>query len=102
MKLNGTMTVKVIGKGIEKSRDEKTVYCRLLVMQGMEAGKLGCPDDVYNLIKEGETYTLNTQFNDEYKSFRVIGIVNDGIPSAATTPGGRSATAPTAPTASTK
>ena len=95
MKLNGTMKVKVIGKGTEQSKDGKTTYYRLLVMQDMEAGKLGCPEDVYNLVKEGETFTLNTQFNDEYKSFRIIGMVNDGIPSAATTPGGRCATTPT-------
>lgn len=100
MKLNGTMTVKVIGKGTDLSKDEKTIYYRLLVMQGMEAGKLGCPEDVYNLVKENETYTFNTQFNDEYKSFRIIGLVNDGIPSAATTPGGRAAATPAA--ASTK
>ena len=98
MKLNGTMTVKIIGKGTEESKDGKTTYYRLLVMQGMEAGKLGCPEDVYNLVKEGDTCTLNTQFNDEYKSFRIIGMVNDGIPSPATTPGGRPATAPAATT----
>lgn len=94
MKLNGLMKVDVIGKGTEESKDGRTTYYRLLVKQGMEAGKLGCTEDVYNLIKEGETYTFSTQFNDEYKSFRVTGLVDGSTPHPATTPGGRSATAP--------
>lgn len=95
MKLNSTMKAKIIGKGTEESRDGKTTYFRLLIMQDMEAGKLSCSEDVYNRVKEGETCTLNMQFNDEYKSFRILGVADSSDPSPAATPGGRTAAAST-------
>lgn len=77
MKLDATMKVKVIGKGTEESKDGKTTYYRLLIMQGMEAGKLGCPEGVYNDVKEGDERTFKVQYNDEYKSFRIVDVLPD-------------------------
>lgn len=77
MKLDATMKLKVIAKGTEESKDGKTTYYRLLIMQGMEAGKLGCPESVYNGVKEGEERTFKVQYNDEYKSFRIIDVLPD-------------------------
>ena len=96
MKLESTMKAEVIAKSSDKSKDGQTTYYRLTILQGSESGKLSCAQDVYDKVENRKEYAFITQFNDEYKSFRIIGMVNDGIPSSATTPGGRSAAPATA------
>ena len=89
MKLESTMKAQVIAMGTEQSRDGKTTYYRIAILQGMETGKLGCPEDVYNKIEKGKEYTFITQFNDEYKSFRITGLIQEPLKHPATTVPGK-------------
>lgn len=91
MRLASTMKAKVIAKGTTKGSDGKEYY-RVTVLQGMESGILGLPLDAYNLVKVDEETVFNTEYNSEYKSFRITGIAADNYntKTPATTPGGAS------------
>lgn len=76
MKLDCTLKTEVIGKSKDVSKDGRTTYYRLTLMQDPEAGKLSCSEEIYDMVQKGSTYTFKAQFNDEYKSFRLIDIVD--------------------------
>lgn len=86
MKIVSSCKMEIMNKGTETSKDGKTTYYRLAVLQGMEAGKLGCSEDVYNHVRKGEEYIFRTEYNDEYKSFRITGVDAVPKPSNATVP----------------
>lgn len=80
------MKAEVIAKSSEKSKDGQTTYYRLTILQDTESGKLGCSEDVYNKVENRKEYAFNMQFNDEYKSFRIVGIAEPLRSAAPTAP----------------
>lgn len=85
MKLDSTMRAEVLVKSTTKSKDGQTTYYKLTILQGAESGMLNCPEEVYNKVADRKEYIFNTQFNDEYKSFRITGVTEIPLKSAATT-----------------
>lgn len=99
MRLVSTMKAKVIAMGTTKSKDGQTTYYRVTILQGMESGMLSVPEDTYKLITPDKEFVFNTEYNSEYKSFRITGIAAENYSAAnnAKTP---SSTAP--PTGASK
>ena len=75
MKLGSVSHVTVIAKGEPtRSIDGKTEYFKITVLQGAEAGQLSCPQDVYLGLSVGKEADLMLEYNDQYKSLKVVGI----------------------------
>ena len=74
MRLQNKTQLTVIAKGTQQSRDGKNTYYRATVLQGMESGMLSCSQEVYDLLDVGKEYTLATEYNSEYKSYRIVGV----------------------------
>ncbi len=85
MKLESTMKAEVLVKSTTQSKDGQTTYYKLTVLQGAESGMLSCPEDVYNKVSDRKEYIFDTQYNDEYKSFRIVGVQEIPTKSPATT-----------------
>lgn len=75
MKIQSTAKLQVIAKGEPtKSLDGKSTYYKVTVLQGAEAGQLSVSEDLYNLLRVGETTSLVLEYNDTYKSLKVVNI----------------------------
>ena len=75
MKITNVAKVKVLGKTVTNGvKDTSKRYYGILVMQDADCGSLSCSEEVYNIVKEGETVNLITEYNQKYESFRVTGI----------------------------
>lgn len=75
MKIRSTAKLQVIAKGEPtKSLDGKSTYYKVTVLQGAEAGQISVSEDLYNLLRVGETTALLLEFNDLYKSIKVVDI----------------------------
>lgn len=75
MKIQSTAKLQIIAKGEPtKSLDQKSTYYKVTVLQGAEAGQLSVSEDIYNLLNVGETTALVLEYNDQYKSLRVVNI----------------------------
>lgn len=85
MKLDSTMEAEVLVKSTTQSKDGQTTYYKLTILQGAESGMLSCPEEVYKKVDDRKEYIFNTQYNDEYKSFRITGVQEIPTKSAATT-----------------
>lgn len=79
MKIVNTTKVMVLRK-IETPRfdDETKMSYSLLVMQDEDAGKVSCPKEIWDKVKEGDTCTFITLYNPEsdWSKFRITGIVS--------------------------
>lgn len=74
-----TLTVNakmlVISKNENESRDGKSMYYNLAVVQDGQAGNISCTKEVYDLIIElMKEVELQLTYNDEYKSLRITGL----------------------------
>lgn len=75
MKIQSTAKLQIIAKGEPtKSQDGKTLYYKVTVLQGAEAGQLSVSEELYNLLEIGKTMSLVVEYNDQYKSFKVVNI----------------------------
>lgn len=75
MKIQSTAKLQVIAKGEPtKSMDGKSTYYKITVLQGAEAGQLSVSEDLYRLLSVGQTAALILEYNDQYKSLRVVSI----------------------------
>jgi len=86
MNINSIATLKVLNKETQPSRDGTKTYYRIAFLQGMDAGNITVPEDVYNSINVDKTYNFHIAYNDQYKSCSVRGIAADATlpkPSAA-------------------
>lgn len=72
-----TTNVKVLAKVATVSPKDGKTYYKLLVMQKETAGDIKCNDIVYNSVKEGAEVSLVTNYNEQYGSFRAIGVVSE-------------------------
>ena len=71
MNIKGTSNMKVIAKTTTSSKDGKNTYFKLGIMVGSECGMISCSEDIYKQVEEGKSYTFETAYNDQYKSFRL-------------------------------
>ena len=75
MKIQSTAKLQVIAKGEPtKSMDGKSTYYKITVLQGAEAGQLSVSEELYRLLNIGESVMLVLEYNDAYKSLRVVSI----------------------------
>ena len=72
-----TTNVKVLSRVATVSPKDGKTYYKLLVMQKESAGDIKCNDIVYNSVKEGTEVSLVTNYNEQYGSFRAVGVVTD-------------------------
>ena len=72
-----TTNVKVLARVATVSPKDGKTYYKLLVMQKETAGDIKCNDIVYNSVKEGVDVSLITNYNEQYGSFRAVGVVTD-------------------------
>lgn len=104
MKIQSTAKLQIIAKGEPtKSLDGKSTYYKVTVLQGAEAGQISVSEELYSLLKIGETTALRLEYNDAYKSLKVVDIDYNAmtVPHPATTVPD-SAPAPAAPAKSGK
>lgn len=98
MKIQSTAKLQIIAKGKPtKSPDGKSTYYKVTVLQGVEAGQISVSEELYSLLKVGETTALCLEYNDAYKSLKVVNIDYNAmsVPHPATTvPDSGTASAP--------
>ncbi len=73
MTITANAKVLVISKNKTPSRDGKTTYYNLAVMQNGQAGNISCTEEVYDRVAEMKETEINLTYNDEYKSLRITG-----------------------------
>lgn len=76
MKIVNMTELLVVGKAEpSKSRDGQNTYYRIACVQNGQACNLSVPQEVYDLIPDGQakTFKFITTFDDKYNSFRVDG-----------------------------
>ena len=75
MKIENNTTLLVLAKNEKQGiKDPTKTYYSLVIMQDEDAGSISCPKEVYDAVKEGQTVTVKTEFNQTYNSFRVTGL----------------------------
>ena len=80
MKIINTTKALVLKKVETPRFDDETKFTySLLVMQDEDAGKISCPKEIWDKVKEGDTVTFITVYNPdsqyENSKFRITGIV---------------------------
>ena len=77
MKIYSETKLTVVGKAEPTySKDGKSTYYRVAVMQNGQATNLMVSEDVYNAIPDGLVDVLfYTTYDDKYDSFRVDGLL---------------------------
>ena len=79
MKLKVNFKGVAINKKEEKSRDGQKTYYRMSIDQDGEAGTVGITEDIFNQVERFKEYDFVGEYNDMYKSFRIIGVAAVGI-----------------------
>lgn len=74
MKIKSTTKFMVIKKTFTKSNGKE--YKKLVVLQDDTALTLGCDDVTWSMVAEYNDYTFVTEYNAEYKSFRIVGVID--------------------------
>lgn len=74
MKVVSQAKFLVVGKSANESKDGQKTYYKLAVAQGGEAGSVSCTEDVYNIAQEMQQYVFGLEFNDQYKTLRIVGM----------------------------
>jgi len=76
MKIQNTTKVLVLAKvETQGIKDPTKKYYSLTIMQDTEAGALSVTEEVYNAVNQNEVVELITEFNQNYNSFRCVGLV---------------------------
>lgn len=74
MVITSNANVLVISRNETPSRDGKSTYYNLAVMQNGQAGNISCTEEVYDRAVEMKETEVSLTYNDEYKSLRIVGI----------------------------
>lgn len=77
MKIVNTTKALVLKKNETPRFDDPTkLTYSLLIMQDDDAGKVSCPKEIYDAVKESEVATFITVYNpeSEWSKFRITGI----------------------------
>ena len=70
MKIRGEVTLQLVAKKEEPSKDGTKMYKRLGVLsKDFEVGMLSCNEEIYKQVEVGKTYIFGTCYNDQYQSF---------------------------------
>ena len=73
MKIKCEVSLLVMCKNEKVGADGKSKYYNLAVLaDGGEAGNVSCNEDVYNLVSIGTPQRFLAEFNEQYKSFRLV------------------------------
>lgn len=76
MKFQNTTKLLVLAKVESQGiKDSTKTFYSLTVMQDTDAGSISCPKEVFDVAVEGQINTFLTEFNQNYNSFRITGIV---------------------------
>lgn len=73
MRINTTSKVLVIAKNERQGSNSK--YYDVAVLVDGQAGNFSCSEDAYEMITVNAMNEVIWQYNTEYKSFRIVGIV---------------------------
>ena len=66
-------TVMVLARNETQSNDGKTSYYNLAILTDEgQAGNLSCTKDVYELVEPMKVQTFVAEYNDVYKSLRLL------------------------------
>ena len=77
MKIVNTTKAMVLKKNETPRFDDATKFTySLLIMQDEDAGKVSCPKEIFDMVKENEIVTFITVYNpeSEWSKFRITGI----------------------------
>ena len=74
MKINGTAKVTVLGKEATISETTGKTGYKLAIMQGSEAGSIGCTEDVYNSVEVLNRYDAVLTYDDKYNYARLTSV----------------------------
>lgn len=75
MKINCKFSCQVLATNINTTQDGKSYYnTTVFIPSTGEAGQLNITEKIFNDLVCGSSYTFNAEFNDKYKSFRVVDI----------------------------
>lgn len=50
---------------------------KMIVLQGDNSETLNCSEEVFNLVEEFKEYHFVTDFNTDYKSLRIVGVIDN-------------------------
>lgn len=74
MKINGTAVITVLGKESTTSETTGKTGYKLAVMQGSEAGSIGCTEEVYNNVEVLNKYNAQLTYDDKYNYARLTAV----------------------------
>lgn len=75
MKLRTKFKGTVINKKEEQSKDGSKVYYKMSIDQEGEAGTVSITQEVYEKVEKFKEFEMLGEYNDMYKSFRVLDAV---------------------------
>ena len=76
MKIENKTKVLVLAKvATQGQKNPSKTYYSLTIMQDTEAGAINVTEEVYNAVNNNEVVELITEFNQNYNSFRCVGLV---------------------------
>lgn len=87
MTIQSNGKIMVLAKNVRESRDSRNSqkFYNLAILINGEAGNISCTESAYNDAVIGKENGVIYAFNDQYKSFRIVGIVPESsVPDYAT------------------
>lgn len=83
MNFVATVTIKVLAKNVEFSRDGKKTYNKLTIMNGTDAGSVYVSDELFRDVEIGHDYDVNAVYKEgvsdrgKYAMFTLMSIQNE-------------------------
>lgn len=74
MKIKSIVNATVMGKESKLIESTGRTSYTLAIMQGAEAGSIGCTEDVFNVVKPLCSYDLTGTYDDKYNYMRITGV----------------------------
>lgn len=70
------VVIKKIANSWEKDGKSGKSF-KLIVLQGDNSETLSCTEEVLNLVEEYKEYHFVTDYNTDYKSLRIVGLIDN-------------------------
>lgn len=70
------VVIKKIANSWEKDGKAGKSF-KLIVLQGDNSETLSCTEDVLNSVEEFKEYHFVTDYNTDYKSLRIVGVIDN-------------------------
>lgn len=83
MNFVATVTIKVLAKNVELSRDGKKTYNKLTIMNGTDAGSVYVSDELYHSVECNHDYDVNAVYKEgvsdrgKYAMFTLMSIQSE-------------------------